>query len=138
MARCRRNRRSAPAAAPALERCRRAQTASPSRRRSASLGISRASAYEAVRRGDIPAIRIGRRILVPRVALQRFPRVCAAVRRRHQRRLKSPIKYSRACTVRAPVIITSARISASLSGMQEVLGHARGATEDSFESKCCS
>ena len=38
----------------------------------ASLGISRASAYEAVRRGDIPAIRIGRRILVPRVALERF------------------------------------------------------------------
>ena len=32
----------------------------------ASLGISRASAYEAVRRGEIPAIRIGRRILVPR------------------------------------------------------------------------
>jgi excisionase family DNA binding protein len=31
----------------------------------ASLGISRASAYEAVRRGDIPAIRIGRRILSP-------------------------------------------------------------------------
>jgi len=38
----------------------------------ASLGISRASAYEAVRRGEIPAIRIGRRILVPRAALERF------------------------------------------------------------------
>jgi excisionase family DNA binding protein len=38
----------------------------------ASLGISRASAYEAVRRGDIPAIRIGRRILVPRAALEKF------------------------------------------------------------------
>jgi excisionase family DNA binding protein len=37
-----------------------------------SLGISRASAYEAVRRGDIPAVRIGRRILVPRAALERF------------------------------------------------------------------
>lgn len=37
-----------------------------------SLGISRASAYEAVGRGDIPAIRIGRRILVPRAALERF------------------------------------------------------------------
>jgi excisionase family DNA binding protein len=30
------------------------------------LGISRNSAYEAVRRGEIPTIRIGRRILVPR------------------------------------------------------------------------
>jgi excisionase family DNA binding protein len=38
----------------------------------ATLGISRASAYEAVRRGEIPAIRIGRRVLVPRVALDRL------------------------------------------------------------------
>lgn len=30
------------------------------------LGISRALAYEAVRRGEIPSLRIGRRILVPR------------------------------------------------------------------------
>jgi len=36
------------------------------------LGISRAFAYEAVRRGEIPAIKIGRRILVPRAALQRL------------------------------------------------------------------
>lgn len=36
------------------------------------LGISRAFAYEAVRRGDIPSIRIGRRVLVPRVALDRL------------------------------------------------------------------
>jgi excisionase family DNA binding protein len=38
----------------------------------ATLGISRASAYEAVRRGEIPAIRIGRRVLVSRVALDRL------------------------------------------------------------------
>jgi excisionase family DNA binding protein len=38
----------------------------------ASLGISRASAYEAVRRGDVPSIRIGRRILVPKAALARL------------------------------------------------------------------
>ena len=38
----------------------------------ATLGISRASAYEAVRRGEVPAIRIGRRILVPRIALDRL------------------------------------------------------------------
>jgi excisionase family DNA binding protein len=38
----------------------------------AVLGISRAFAYEAVQRGDIPAIRIGRRILVPKVALARL------------------------------------------------------------------
>src|SRR4051812_6906716 len=36
------------------------------------LGISRNSAYEAAKRGDIPTIRIGRRILVPRVALERM------------------------------------------------------------------
>jgi len=36
------------------------------------LGISRAFAYEAVRRGEIPHIKIGRRILVPKVALDRL------------------------------------------------------------------
>jgi len=36
------------------------------------IGISRAFAYEAVRRGDIPAIKIGRRILVPKAALHRL------------------------------------------------------------------
>ena len=36
------------------------------------LGISRAFAYEAVNKGEIPSIRIGRRILVPKVALERF------------------------------------------------------------------
>jgi excisionase family DNA binding protein len=38
----------------------------------ATLGISRAFAYEAVRRGEIPSIRIGRRVLVPRAALKRL------------------------------------------------------------------
>lgn len=38
----------------------------------AALGISRALAYEAVQRGDIPCIRIGRRILVPRSGLARL------------------------------------------------------------------
>ena len=33
------------------------------------LGISRNSAYEAVRKGELPTIRIGRRILVPRSRL---------------------------------------------------------------------
>jgi excisionase family DNA binding protein len=36
------------------------------------LGISRAFAYESVRRGDIPHIKIGRRILVSRAALDRL------------------------------------------------------------------
>ena len=36
------------------------------------LGLSRTSAFEAVRRGDIPTIRIGRRILVPRKALEKM------------------------------------------------------------------
>jgi excisionase family DNA binding protein len=34
-----------------------------------ALGIGRTLAYEAVRRGEIPTIRIGRRLLVPRAAL---------------------------------------------------------------------
>jgi excisionase family DNA binding protein len=38
------------------------------------LGISRAFAYEAVNRGEIPSIRIGRRVLVPKAALQRMLR----------------------------------------------------------------
>jgi excisionase family DNA binding protein len=36
----------------------------------AQLGISRNSAYEAARRGDIPAIRIGKRLLVPIAAFE--------------------------------------------------------------------
>lgn len=38
----------------------------------ALLGISRAFAYEAVNRGEIPSLRIGRRILVPKAALNRL------------------------------------------------------------------
>jgi excisionase family DNA binding protein len=33
------------------------------------LGISRAFAYELVARGELPVIRLGRRLLVPKVAL---------------------------------------------------------------------
>jgi excisionase family DNA binding protein len=36
------------------------------------LGLGRNSVYEAVKRGDIPSIRIGGRILVPRQALERL------------------------------------------------------------------
>jgi len=36
------------------------------------LGISRSFAYEAVQNGQIPSMRIGRRILVPKAALERF------------------------------------------------------------------
>jgi excisionase family DNA binding protein len=39
------------------------------------LGISRPSAYEAVRKGEIPTIRIGRRILVPTAWLDRVLKV---------------------------------------------------------------
>lgn len=35
----------------------------------AHLGIGRNAAYEAIKRGEIPVLRIGRRILVPRAAL---------------------------------------------------------------------
>ncbi len=36
------------------------------------LGIGRNSAYEGVRTGEIPSIRIGKRILVPRLALEQI------------------------------------------------------------------
>ena len=36
------------------------------------LGISRGLAYELVNRGDIPSVRLGRRIVVPRRALDRL------------------------------------------------------------------
>ncbi len=36
------------------------------------LGIGRNSAYEGVRTGQIPSIRIVKRILVPRIALERI------------------------------------------------------------------
>ena len=37
-----------------------------------ALGISRTTAYEAARTGQLPIIRIGKRILVPAVALDRL------------------------------------------------------------------
>jgi excisionase family DNA binding protein len=36
------------------------------------LGIGRASAYEGIKKGQIPAIRVGRRLVVPRTALERL------------------------------------------------------------------
>jgi excisionase family DNA binding protein len=36
------------------------------------LGISRSAAYDAVHAGTIPALRFGRRIVVPRAALDRL------------------------------------------------------------------
>lgn len=36
------------------------------------LGISRTLAYESVARGELPAVRLGRRIVVPRRALERL------------------------------------------------------------------
>ncbi len=38
----------------------------------AILGLSKASAYDAAKRGEIPTIRIGRRLLVPTAALRRM------------------------------------------------------------------
>ena len=38
------------------------------------LGVGKNAAYEAARRGEIPTIRIGKRILVPVVALERMLR----------------------------------------------------------------
>ena len=36
------------------------------------LGIGRNSAYEAIKSGILPSVQIGRRILIPRAALERF------------------------------------------------------------------
>ncbi len=38
----------------------------------ALLGISRALAYELVKRGELPSLRLGRRVVVPRKALEAF------------------------------------------------------------------
>lgn len=38
----------------------------------ALLGISRALAYELVRRDDLPCLRLGRRVVIPRKALEQF------------------------------------------------------------------
>jgi excisionase family DNA binding protein len=59
---------SAPAEAPADEE-RLTYTLNEAARR---LGISRALAYEAANRGELPVCRIGRRMLVPRAALLRL------------------------------------------------------------------
>jgi excisionase family DNA binding protein len=40
------------------------------------LNISRGSAYEAIQQGQIPHIRIGRRILIPRKAFERLLESC--------------------------------------------------------------
>lgn len=37
-----------------------------------ALGISRALAYELVRRGELPQLRLGRRIVIPRRAIVRL------------------------------------------------------------------
>ena len=38
----------------------------------AKLGLSRNAAYEAIGRGEIPSLRFGRRVVVPRVAFERM------------------------------------------------------------------
>ena len=45
---------------------------SPSHEAAEALGISRNKGYMAARRGEIPTIKIGKRILVPRAALERM------------------------------------------------------------------
>ena len=56
----------------------------------AVLGISRALAYELVRRGEIPAVRLGRRIIVPRVALDRLFRSAGGLSPRPEPHLSRP------------------------------------------------
>ena len=42
------------------------------------LGLSRGLIYEAIRKGQIPSLKIGRRILVPKAGLQRLLEGCKA------------------------------------------------------------
>jgi excisionase family DNA binding protein len=49
----------------------------------AMIGLSRNSAYEAVQRGEIPSIKIGGRIFVPRLAFHQMLESAGADRRRH-------------------------------------------------------
>ncbi len=50
----------------------------------AMLGISRAHAYELVRRGELPRLRLGRRVVIPRKALEEYVEDATAnARRRH-------------------------------------------------------
>jgi len=48
------------------------------------LGISRALAYELVRREELPCLRLGRRIVVPRKALQAFVETLGASGASHE------------------------------------------------------
>ena len=36
------------------------------------LGVGRSTMYEAIRRGEVPCVRLGRRIVIPSVALARL------------------------------------------------------------------
>jgi excisionase family DNA binding protein len=42
------------------------------------LGLSRNAAYEAIRRGELPALRFGRRVVVPRAAIDKMLAEAAA------------------------------------------------------------
>lgn len=53
------------------------------------LGIGRNSAYQAIARGELPALRLGRRLLVPRAALERHLAESGAVERDAPRRRRS-------------------------------------------------
>ena len=56
----------------------------------AVLGVCRTTAYKLIRRGEIPALRLGRRFLVPRAALERLLR-------EPQNRSKGPGVFCRDC-----------------------------------------
>jgi excisionase family DNA binding protein len=53
-----------------------------------ALGVSRGTAYEAVRSGQIPTVRLGRRLLVPIDALQALLKVEASASTEKQRLAK--------------------------------------------------
>jgi excisionase family DNA binding protein len=61
-----------------------------------ALGLSRMAAYSAVRAGVIPSIRIGRRVLVPRVALDRLMEPATLAVSRQAASGEVPLQHRRA------------------------------------------
>ena len=59
------------------------------------LNIGRSTAYEAVRSGQIPSVKIGRRLLIPIVALDRFldAEISAGAASQHDWSVKKSLPY---------------------------------------------
>lgn len=66
------------------------------------LGISPAHAYESIRLGRLPAVRLGRRLLVPRKALDEF--LADEVRRAEVRSPRASDRVDRSSSLPPPTV----------------------------------